>query len=305
MSETEFDEQIQDIMDYSGGNFLMVRMDCCRTLKGDCNAAMVLAYVLNMLRMKTKNERDKRNLLSRRMWFKCPAKDIQEDLGLTKPKQIRIVRKLVKNKFLKTRVRGWPQTLWIKVLTKKLKAIGNKTIPNKSGNKTLQLRSNKTLPPKDTKRTDYIANNLPKNPSNNVRLTANGTSGASQYGFSSTKKMLAVLGEKKKILQKPNLPKSAAEFDLLFKEVKQRDGITFTEARNKVNRTMKKYLNGIDRHSHWPEAWSAAGFREKFIKIESAIKKAEKNGEAEPDAPKAKVIHEGNGHTRYILSLED
>ena len=134
-----------------------------------------------------------------------------------------------------------------------------------------------------------------------VRLAADG----GRDGYSTAKKLIAGLGEKKKIMRKPNLSKSAAEFDQLFKEVKQRDGTTFTEARTKVVRTMNRYLNGIDKHSHWPEAWSAAGFREKFIQIEAAIKRAEKNGEVEPTAPKAKVIHEGNGHTRYVLSLED
>jgi len=264
--------------------------------------ALFLQDIINLAQLnKTKVEWIKEGEESR-LFFLCTANYLKKSGShWTDDEQRRHILSLRKKGYIRSIRRGDDGKRWLHVDLLKLET--DLDIAEKSDEgKTPEPESGKNAEPDEgkTPRKERL-----REERHIVRPSANGASGASPYGRSLTDRMIAELGRKKKIIGKPNLPKSSAEFDQLIQEVKQRDGITFSDAHAKVKRTMNKYLEGIDRFSFWPEAWSGSGFRQKFIQIEAAIKRAEKNGEAERDAPKAKVIHEGNGRTRYVLSLED
>jgi hypothetical protein len=139
-TEDDYDAQIAVILNHAGAIFFQVRYDHVRHLQGDGAAACVLAHLLNLLRMKHANLTDRRKLIASELWFECPARDIQESLGMTPERQQRCVETLAKFGVLHTQKRSG-FLLWVKINTNKLTEIEtgdggkvrDKQLPGKPG----------------------------------------------------------------------------------------------------------------------------------------------------------------------------
>lgn len=116
------DERYSEYMATIAGHapqFLMVRMDYARYL-GDGNASNILAYLLNLLRLKDGDRRDRQKLRDNRFWFKVPLQGIADHFNLTYAK-VRGAMKILKDKgIVLTKARGIPPTTWVKVRDREL-----------------------------------------------------------------------------------------------------------------------------------------------------------------------------------------
>ena len=264
-SEEKLKNDLSEVLLHTGGDFLIVKMSLAKELKGDGDGCLVYGYMANILRMKQK--RELKRLLKSRLWFRCPAKDIQEDLGMTKPKQIRIVKRLVERGLIKAKSRGIPRSLWVKLLTQSNVLLRNETRPTVGY---------KTSPTVVTKRDYYIDNNLYKK-GNNCPPLADGGIVFSEWAIAEARKLLAGLNKKKKIRRRPNIRCWAAELDQLAVEVRRLKEVEHFKAQKFIQKLIAVHLENLDGR-YWPKAYSATAFREKFIAImeaEARIKEPE------------------------------
>ena len=131
-SEERYEEEMGVILEHAGANFMQVRLSHSRALGGDGSAVLVFSFILNLLRMKDRCEKDRKFLIENEMWFKCPAGRIQEELGMKEDRQRRAVRSLEEVGLIHTQ--HWQNNiLWVKVDTEKLKEI-DKVPARKRGN---------------------------------------------------------------------------------------------------------------------------------------------------------------------------
>ena len=130
MTGQDYSSYMIAVREHCGSAFLQLRFDHLRYLKGDATAAIILAYILNVLCMKDSNDKDREQLKNNDMWFRCPAAGIQKECGFGKDRQIRGIAKLVNEKIIQTSRRNG-NTLWIRVVTKELDRM---RMPQKSGN---------------------------------------------------------------------------------------------------------------------------------------------------------------------------
>ena len=68
VTEDQLQQHTQTISNHSGSRFVFFRQDHSLYLKGNCNAAAVLAYMLNIFLMKTGNPKDRERLRKDGLW---------------------------------------------------------------------------------------------------------------------------------------------------------------------------------------------------------------------------------------------
>src|SRR5271165_6988160 len=122
MSDMSFEESCNVILDAAGDQFCKFKFSYTRALKGNGHATIVFAYCLNLLRMKMHNPRDKRQLEKDDLWFPCPARDIEDTLGMSRTRRRVAIDNLIEAKLVE--VKNWTgNEVWIKINTQKLNKI--------------------------------------------------------------------------------------------------------------------------------------------------------------------------------------
>lgn len=166
LDKVAYQKQMGVILDHSGGNFYLIRPEHSRYLNGDGNAVLILSYILNLLRMKNSNTKDRKRLRQEEMWFRCPAGLIQQTLGMWDKKQRRAIRALEDSQLLELSHRAG-KVLWVKVNTDTLESVSDGTAINKSSSvKTTDPESDRLKQPiRPVKTTDPVRLKQP-NPCN-------------------------------------------------------------------------------------------------------------------------------------------
>lgn len=122
-SDEEYLDYMRVVTSHSPVAFYQVRADHVRYLRCDGDAAIVLAYLLGVLRMKHDNDEDRRRLRGNMLWFKCEAKSIMRQLSISKHRLPRCLSVLKAKGLIQTDVRGVPPTTWVRVSAEKLAKI--------------------------------------------------------------------------------------------------------------------------------------------------------------------------------------
>src|ERR1043165_7813300 len=117
-----FQKHIDIVSKHSGNTFLKLRMDHIRYLEGDATAAVVFSYILNILHMKSKCDNDRELLQKHDMWFRCPAKNLENDLNIWDGKRIRAITVLREKELLEFEYRK-NNVIWVKVNSEKLEEL--------------------------------------------------------------------------------------------------------------------------------------------------------------------------------------
>lgn len=127
---TDYKEYVRIILRFAGAHYLKVHLRMIQYLEGDGSAAVVISYMINQLTMKLQFEPSLNNLQENDMWFKCPIKEMMENLNMKKDKIQRILSDLVdKNLIERKRLPGnaphYGNFLWVRVNQKKIELIDN------------------------------------------------------------------------------------------------------------------------------------------------------------------------------------
>ncbi len=155
MKTSEFENELALIEEASGGGFLMVKLNHCRFLSGNGHAVIVFAFILNMLRMKSKNKKDRIYLQRKQLWFRCPAGYIQRETGMSQERQLNAMKTIISAGLITTeRRKGNVQ--WIKVSTTEIKRIESDT----KSQKPIKSVTNKELPSYSATDTDQVGNSI-------------------------------------------------------------------------------------------------------------------------------------------------
>jgi len=98
----------------SHSRFVMVETGITCYLKGDCNAAAVLAFILFRLSLVKDQPEEMKKLDDNDFWFLCPAGKIQEFFGMSDEKQATCIKNLVRAELIEVdRRKG--NFLWVKI----------------------------------------------------------------------------------------------------------------------------------------------------------------------------------------------
>ena len=117
--EEELTELYGIVYRHSPGNFFIFRSDHLLYLDhGD--ATILLSYLLNRFRTgvgsnKKPNPAGTKRLLKNNLFFKCPAKDIETDLGMKRRRRDSALSRLKEKNLIEMKKKGVPCTVWIKI----------------------------------------------------------------------------------------------------------------------------------------------------------------------------------------------
>jgi hypothetical protein len=143
LDDRTYSRRMEIISEHAGGKFLLFHLDHVKYLNGDTLSAVVLADILNTLRMKDSNPKDRKHLKANNLWFKHQRKQVQSRLGISDFKQRRAFLVLEKKNLIKTENREGNST-WVKVNTKKLTKLPS-LIRGKRHQNSINSNSDQTL----------------------------------------------------------------------------------------------------------------------------------------------------------------
>lgn len=306
---TYINDELDIIERHAGGQFLQVNMDHMKYLEGDQLVINVLAYVLNLLRMKINNETDKALLIKNDNWFVCPAALIQEKLCIGKDSQIRAVKRLEEKELLHlSKRRG--NVLWVKVNTATLQKIQQII-------RVLDSRSQSSGKPKSRvleSRSPIYTKNLSKNLTESSRSTPLGVSDSPPPFFPETKEgkvncpsafhaQLAntIFSKVESKLQK-RIKLSSWQTDLVLLEqyIVKSTGLPLDKARKVMKKEIEYHLLHLDCDRQ-PEALAPSGMLKKWRCIVKA-NKINRQQEGEDDSD---TTGDDGPHYHIIVEKED
>jgi hypothetical protein len=301
MTKKEFTESVSVIENHSCNTFLKLRFDHLRHLKGDMVSAVILSYLLNLLHMKSNCDKDKKLLQKHEMWFRCPSKKIEHDLGIKESKRRRSVECLQKMGLLEIDNRQGNVT-WVRIPIEGLRALErsdptvdleNDVIEDESEDDT-QTFENQGANPLKTKVEEplktkvlYKTNNLTKNLSNNCHSrdgfkddvekpkdekptpTSNNQTAQVHLLEDFTKDVEMGLKRAKKYKRDSNRDIWTDHLNMTVREIKERDNITWGEAFRHVKKVLTYHLSNLSSPYHI-KAYSLVSMEERFIDIESS-----------------------------------
>lgn len=316
MTDHECQHQVQVILDQSGAGFLMVRPEHVRLLDGNSTAALILAFVLNKLRMKVSNKRELKALQTNEMFFRCPANEIQRVLGFTKHRRMGGITKLTEAGLITTERREG-NFLWIRVETEQLtnsllaqksgKRLSGKPKTGspesglqKSGKRPSEGRKaeipicKKELKEKRKEKTLSAAERptgreLPSTPSLNGH-PQHQESQDSRIPFGKppspimemVDEFIAGL-EKNRMLPLSTPPKRgqwSREFQKLIEEVQLRDHVSETIALKYVRCILRDHISHL-KETYQPRCYCARTFRDRFLRVVDAYERRNNSGKAQ------------------------
>jgi len=118
---------METISNHCGGSFFLFRIDHLKALDGDAYAAICLADMLNILKMKHENKREQATLRKHNLWYKHQAKNVQARLGISEHLQRKAFTTLKKRRIIQIERRAG-NSIWIKVDTEALEGLGNSKV---------------------------------------------------------------------------------------------------------------------------------------------------------------------------------
>lgn len=282
ISDQAYNDYMDCILSQTDYWFFQFRLDHVRFFKGDCNLAAVLAYLLNLLKMKHSKPKEREILQENDLWFRCPAKQIEEHFGMTHRRRERIIKSLVDHKIIQTKHRKG-NFLWIKVDANLLNEGREKPPfekPRKGGSK--KPRKGVTETPKGG--LPIYTNNTSKNLSNNDGFAVGEKDFHSNGVHKKTKiskiaeelsdLLYVELNKVGKILRKPHLPSWEKEIKALIVDLRRRDDKKPSEILEYLKTSILTHVSHLNEQ-YWPGANSAKTFRDKFEQIEKAIQREE------------------------------
>ncbi len=125
MDKSEYDRQIDDL-EGSKGAFMQLSLHHVAYLDGNASASLVFAYILNLIRMKNLNHKDRKLLMKMNMWFTCKAGEIQKKMRM-KPDKQRAAMRVLADAGLIEQQRRAGNVLWVRVISEKVKSISTTT----------------------------------------------------------------------------------------------------------------------------------------------------------------------------------
>lgn len=293
MTDEQYGEEISVILEHAGILFIQVRLDHVKYLGGDGTAALVLSYILNLLKLKNMSAKERELLIRNQMWFKCPAGKVISDLGMGEERHRTAVKNLINHDMLLIQRRAG-NVVWVRVNTDTLKTVAKKELqmlreaknpdtanpgnrePRKPGTPGTRYREPPELDTANTGISTISINNYSKNESNNCRVSdtvrAAETNGVGFLGKVKSKsselaeQFHAVILKHNKIMRRPNMGAWSRAFAELLK---QRTYEQITEA-----------IGAHDKHlddRYWPKLYAATTFCTDFVKIEDAIARYKDN----------------------------
>ncbi len=285
MNTENYDKRMKIVNGICGNRYTPLYFSHMQYLKGDGSAGAVLAFLLNLLRMKDENPKDKAQLIKHNMWFCCPAKDIQEQYNMGEDRQRTAIKTLVNTGLIKTQKRKG-NILWIRMQYKQLKIASSKPETGNPRNcqpETGNPRNRNGEPPDletGNPRNLYIAKQLAKQ-----NTKENSRSQAPDGVISSTKGLVHDVNITKSDLFVKQLhaavskagkwlPKTtkgwSGHFDKLVKDLTDPSSGGPAAARDRVQKALDWYVKFIN-DKYTPKAYCGKTFKEKFIQIEEAM----------------------------------
>jgi len=102
------------VKELAGEQFLKIHFRVIQFFNGDCNRAVLLAFILNKLSMRLKDRKDRKLLKRSGYWLRCPVKNIIHDLGMFGNKITRHIIKLRDLGAIEIK-HGKGNTQWVKI----------------------------------------------------------------------------------------------------------------------------------------------------------------------------------------------
>lgn len=183
MTEQEFDQEMEAVLEHAGGHFFMVQPCWFRYLGGDGDAAGVLGFILNLLRMKQSCPKDRQQLQRAGLWFLCPARAIEKKLGMSKGRRQRALKLLIQRGILRASYRR-QRVLWVHVERKGLQKAKKGQWAGNEPTTAQHSSGPETSPPVGRKRAhSYTKNPSEKNTPSECWPAASGSGSASASGL--------------------------------------------------------------------------------------------------------------------------
>lgn len=281
--DKEFTSYEEVINDHSGAIFLQLRPDHIRYLKGSV-ASVVLAYILNILRVRLLVPRDRRALADDELWFECQSRDICSDLGMWDNKVRRCLKTLVEAGMIEQEHREG-KVLWLRVkkeglLQAEKQARNAKMASSRNAKMAFQKRQNgvslyideqlkKEDPPPETGGRDTLLGDFPKSHESNGHSSKGKVTAAQPLAMQIAIRLRAIV---------------VGIFHITnpWSKVKWAGEIAIAERRYGAERLEKVfdwYEQNADRQEELrlPRVKSAANFKNTFDWIEEKMKKTDWN----------------------------
>ena len=270
ISDESFQKRLGIILSHSTANFIQVRLDHIRFLKGDGSAAALLGYLINMVRMKNANAQDLRNLKKNKLWFRCLVRVMRKHLGMGEDRLRGALDKLIGTKVIEETKRAKRAT-WIRIKAKGLRQLEKAARQGKT-----MSRENPATKPSDGKTPRHKSRENPatqntKNPlgKKHCRPEADGVTPSGGFGVSincsgndhrCATYLHQALVKHRKIMRRVSIPAWSKEFLLLSQTV----------GWSRIKQVLDWYCLNIGR-KYVSACYSAKTFCEKFPNLEDAM----------------------------------